>query len=34
MGHWVKSTLHIALTLAILIFIAKRVPAVGQILGI
>lgn len=34
MGHWVKSSLHIALVVVILFFIAKTVPSVGSILGL
>jgi Sec-independent protein translocase protein TatA len=34
MGHWIKSSLHIALVVAIVLFIASRVPAVGSILGV
>lgn len=32
--HWLKSSLHIALVVAIVLFVATRVPAVGGILGI
>jgi hypothetical protein len=32
--HWLKSSLHIALVVAIVLFVATRVPAVGTILGV
>lgn len=34
MGHWLKSSLHIALVVVILFFVARSVPAVGSILGL
>lgn len=31
--HWLKSSLHIALVVIIVLFLANRVPIIGQLTG-